>query len=306
LTADRLAESIKKVLYYHIRLGAAHTILAQACLGVLLRLDNQVDRDTIKNFPLALYAARNWATHARVEDVSLRIKDGVECLFDAYRPHFAMWLWIHDEDERVESMLTMSPEKPEAVPLYYVALLGFRNLAEHLLAKHPEHVNARGRAQVTPMHAAVSAGHVDILSLLFEHGADLESRGRYDCTPLLQASKNGKINAEQCLLDCGANMDARDNIDFTPLFWVVCSGHVDSVRVLLQRGARTDDPHDSVFGRTVLHIRVRAGNIEVVRLLLEHGMDVNARDREGKTPSQFTEQREILELLSKHGAKSGE
>src|SRR5882757_713417 len=44
LTADRLAEPIKDVSRYHIRLEAAHAVLAQACLGVILRLDDHVDR----------------------------------------------------------------------------------------------------------------------------------------------------------------------------------------------------------------------------------------------------------------------
>jgi hypothetical protein len=39
LTADRLVEPIRDVSRYHIQLEAAHTVLAQACLGVLLRLD---------------------------------------------------------------------------------------------------------------------------------------------------------------------------------------------------------------------------------------------------------------------------
>ena len=53
LTADRLAELIRDVSPYHIRLEAAHTILVQACLGVLLRLDDGVDHDNIEGFPLA-------------------------------------------------------------------------------------------------------------------------------------------------------------------------------------------------------------------------------------------------------------
>ena len=92
LTATRLAEPIRDVSRYHIRLDAAHTILARACLGVLLRLDDQVDRDNIKKFPLALYAAQYWTTHARFENVSSRIKDGMGRLFDADKPHFAAWL----------------------------------------------------------------------------------------------------------------------------------------------------------------------------------------------------------------------
>jgi hypothetical protein len=276
-------------------------------------LDDQVDRDNIKNFPLALYAAQYWAIHARFETVSSRIKDGMERLFDADKPPFATWLWIYNEDywdgQSMRTVRTIRPKGPEAVPLYYAAGLGFRDLAERLIAEHPEHVNARGGNVGTPMHAAARKGHVDILSLLLEHGADLEGRNRQNQTPLHKASFNGIIDAQQCLLDHGANTDVRDKFDITPLFGAALNGQVESVRMLLERGARTDGPLDRIFGETVLHVGVKKGDIQVVRLLLEHGADVNARDQRGKTPSQLTEQQQILELLSKYGpagAKSGE
>ena len=60
------------------------------------------------------------------------------CLFDADKPHFTTWLWIYNEDQRGRSMITMRPKKPEAVPLYYAAWFGFRDLAEHLIVEHPE------------------------------------------------------------------------------------------------------------------------------------------------------------------------
>ena len=307
LTANRLAEPIKDVSRYHIRLDAAHTILARACLGVLLRLDDEVDRDNIKNFPLSRYAAQYWAAHARFENVSSWIKDGMECLFDADKPHFASWLWIYDEDcWGGRPMRTMCPEKPSAVPLYYAARLGFCDLAEYLIAEHPEHVNASGGSEQTPMNAAAIAGYVDILSLLFEHGVDLDGRDYRGRTPLHQASYSGNVDAQQYLLDRGADIEARTSINFTPLFWAVSKGHVESVRTLLGRGARTDGPHDTSRHGTVLHLGVGEGNFEVVRLLLEHGADVNAPDRWGETPSQLTKKQEILELLSKYGAKSGE
>ena len=44
LTSDRLAEPIRDVSRYHIGLEAAHTILARACLGVLIRLDDRINR----------------------------------------------------------------------------------------------------------------------------------------------------------------------------------------------------------------------------------------------------------------------
>jgi Ankyrin repeats (3 copies)/Ankyrin repeat len=207
LTADRLVEPIRDVSCYHIRLEAAHTVLAQACLGVLLRLDNRIDCDNIESFPLARYVARYWPTHARVENVSSRIKDGMERLFDADEPHFATWLWIYNEDRRRRSMSTMHPEKPEAVPLYYAAMLGFRDLAEYLIAEHPEHVNARGGQEVTPLHVAVSTGHSDILLLLIEHGAEVNGRGIYGNTPLHRASQKAGLEAGQVLLNHDADID---------------------------------------------------------------------------------------------------
>jgi len=218
LTADRLAEPIRDVSRYHIQLEAAHTILAQACLGVLLRLDDHIDRDSIKSFPLAFYAAQYWPTHARVENVSSRIKDGMECVFDADKPHFTTWLWIYNEDRHYDrSMSTIYPEKPEAVPLYYASKLGFRGLAEHLIAEHPEHVSATGRYEMTSMHAAASAGHTDILLLLIDHGADVECQDGEGYTALHLTSQKGKLEAQQFLLDCGADINARDHHNNTPL-----------------------------------------------------------------------------------------
>jgi ankyrin repeat protein len=302
LTANRLVEPIKDVSRYHIRLEAAHTILAQACLGVLLRLDDQVDRDMIENFPLARYAAQYWATHARVEYALSWIKDGMECLFDADKPHIATWIWIYNEDWSGRSMSTMRPEKPDAVPLYYAARLGFRDLAEHLIAEHPEHVNARGGYEETPTHAAAYAGHADILSLLLDHGADVDGRGVGNQTPLHRCSMYGKVEAGQCLLDRGADIHARSATARTPLLLANRNNHVKFVRMLLKHGARIND-HDRE-GYTSLHGAVEWEPIQSVRFLLEHGADVNARDIYGRTPSQLTTKQEILELLSKHGAKT--
>ena len=306
LTANRLAEPIRDVSRYHIRLEAAHTILAQACLGVLLRLDDSIDRDSIENFPLARYAAQYWPTHARFENASSRIKDGMECLFDAGKPHFAAWLWIYDED-RESSMTTMSPEKPEAVPLYYAARLGFRDLAEHLIGEHPEHVNARGGRDETPMHVAARAGHVDILSILHEHGADLEGRGIIGQRPLHRATMGGAPRAGKWLLDLGADINAQRDGGWTPLYQAAYFDEVEFTRMLLEHGARVDAQTNS--GETPLHGTVKDwGSIQAARLLLEHGADVNARDNSGRTPYQLAGRwkPEARQLLSEYGAEYAE
>ena len=303
LTANRLAEPIRDVSRYHIRLEDAHTILAQACLGVLLRLDDRVGRDNIKNFPLARYAAQYWATHARFENGSPRIKDGMECLFDADKPHFATWLWIYNVDYWDGRPFSATHPKPEALPLYYAARLGFRGLAEHLIAEHPEHVNARGGVEETSMHVAATTGFADILSLLSEHSAETDVRNRHGRTPLHQASSKGRLEAARCLLDRGADINARNKFDQTPLFLAVYYGHVEFARMLLDRGARTNVP-DKNSGTTPLHLAVGNRDIQTVRLLLEHGADVDARDKRGRSPSRLTKQEDIVGLLFEYGGEA--
>ena len=304
LTANRLAEPIKDVSRYHIGPEAAHTTLARACLGVLLRLDDRIDRDEIKNFPLARYAAQYWATHALFENASSQIKDGMECLFDADKPHFATWLWIYGEGRygKSISMFTERPEKPGAVPLYHAARLGFRDLAEHLIAKHPEHVNASGGEEVTPMHAAACKGHVNILSLLLDKGAELDGSGDYGETPLHRAVNNQKLKAVQFLLDRGANINARNSGGYVPLIFAVQYESVEFARMLLERGARTNENENNIR-QAPLHFAVQEGKIQAVRLLLEHGADVNVLDKSGRIPSQYADQQEITELLSEYGDK---
>ena len=301
LTANRLAEPIRDVSRFHIRLEAAHTILAQACFGILLRLDDRVDRDNIKEFPLARYAAQYWPPHARFENVSSHVMDGMKRLVAADKPHFATWLWIFNHGDRSQSMFTMCPVKLDAVPLYYAAMLGLRDLAEHLIAEHPEHVNTRGGSSGTPMHAAAKAGHTDILILLLDHGADVDSNNKDGDTPLYMASINGNFEAVRCLLDRGADINPGGGV-LTPLAIAASRGHFDTARMLLKRGARVDARARGT--RTPLHWAAHKGKIQIVRLLLEHGADINARNAVNKTPSQLASHHEIVKLLSEYGAGS--
>ena len=96
LMSDRLATSRRDISQYHISLEDAHTVLAQASLGVLLR-DPDVNSHA-DSAPLAGYAAEHWVTHAQVENVASRVRDGMEYLFDPDKPYFEAWVQLHDID----------------------------------------------------------------------------------------------------------------------------------------------------------------------------------------------------------------
>jgi len=301
LMSDRLAESSRPVSHYHVEPEAAHTILAQACLGILLRLDDRVDRDKIKNFPFAEYAARHWVEHARFKGVSSHIKDGMECLFDADKPHLSAWLWIYNEDRIYlgKSMATMFPEKLEANPLYYAAVFGFRDLTARLLTEHPEGVHVKGGSQVTPFHASAYYGSTDVFSLLVEYFPNLDLKDYLGRTPLHLASFRGHVGIGKQLLDHGVDVNAHDDIGWTPLWIAACHGQVAFARMLLENGAMTNKTYPTT--RTPLHGASARGHVEVVRLLLEHGADPTECDVFGRTPSETAlgyRQLEVVQLLS--------
>src|SRR5712672_1320819 len=212
LISERLAESSQDVSQYHILLEPAHTVLARACLGVLLRLDHHIDRDKIESFPLAVYAAQYWVKHAQFENVSSQIKDGMKCLFDRDKPHLSAWLRIHNEDHRKPP----DAKRPE-IPLYYASWHGFYDLAEHLIAKYPEDINATCGIYGTPLHAAAAHGHVEVASLLLKHlavGIRSEFLGR---TPLHNAAVEGQLETGTLLLNNGADVNALQENGVSPL-----------------------------------------------------------------------------------------
>jgi len=280
LTSNRLAISLGEESRFHIRLESAHTILAQASLGVLLRLDERVNRDSVIGFPLAQYAAEHWIDHVEFENVLSHVKDGIDDLFDADKPHFAAWLWLHKVDESSKS--GTSPEQPEACPLYYAARIGHRALVEHVLSKRPQDMNAKGGYHRAPLHAALSQRVVEVVWLLLENGADINIRGNADQTPLHHASMEGFPDVVRWLLDRGVDLEAQQFDQSTALHLAAFNGRLEVAEILLEHNADVNARDNE--GRAPLDDATRHRHVELVRLLLKHGSNANARDNDGETP----------------------
>ncbi|KAN0139500.1 hypothetical protein V8E53_003001, partial [Lactarius tabidus] len=171
LTSSRLMRSPhEEVSRFHIDLEPAHTIMAQACLATLLRLDETAGNSDAKVSPLVNYAGQHWVDHAQFEKVSSRVRDGMDDLFDSSKPYFTAWLQVHDIDERWQ-IFSPGLGNVSGSPLYYAAFCGFYDLAERLIMKNPEQVNQRGGLTLFPLPAALSKKHFRVANLLYSHGA---------------------------------------------------------------------------------------------------------------------------------------
>jgi hypothetical protein len=178
LMSSRLAQSPHgEVSRFRIDLEPAHTIMAQACLATLLQQDGHAGNSDVNVSPLVNYAAEHWVDHAQFEKVSSRVRNGMDDLFDSSKPYFEAWVQVHNIDERWEYFTFYLREDGVGSPLYYAAFCGFYDLAERLIIKHPDQVNARGGRNLFPLPAALYKTHFRVANLLYRHGAVVDVQG---------------------------------------------------------------------------------------------------------------------------------
>lgn len=151
----------------------------------------------------------------------------------------------------------------------------------------------------TALHEAINHRHIDIVKLLVAGGANLESESMHSMTPLHRAaSKSGDISLVMFLLWKGARIEARDKYQRTPLYHAVTAGNLDVVRYLLENGARiTTRPRDSL----PIHAAAERGYSDILRLLAEHGADIAAQNDKGDTALHIAASRWKRSNIPRHG-----
>lgn len=203
-------------------------------------------------------------------------------------------------------------ERGAVVDIFTLTWLGELPALEQMLSRHPELLDVDDPAQdfleVRPLEHAVLRGKVPTVEFLLEKGADLSHRGEAFVDWAVGKKKTALV---RCLLEAGAGVsrvgpgrwltvpDLREllfskGVDLANCGadWVeFCTGHhgnrenPELIRRLLELGVDLEARANK--GRTALHCATRVGYCEVIKVLLEAGADVEARDCEGNTPLHY-------------------
>lgn len=169
-----------------------------------------------------------------------------------------------------------------------------------LLLAHGADVNAKTQFDATPLVVAASAtGSERVVKLFLDKGADPNAPERRGVTPLIAAAGVGNTVAAKLLLERGADPAAYaagvGQKTVTPLLGAAHNGDVELTRLLLARKPDLDTKspdNDGIvkngpvaFGSlTALHLATAAPSPDVVKMLLDAGASVDARDARGTTP----------------------
>jgi ankyrin repeat protein/HEAT repeat protein len=151
---------------------------------------------------------------------------------------------------------------------------------------------------------AAGAGRADMVELLLSAPEERkgDSQGRLN-TVLLIATETGNAGLSSLALSKGA--DANASIDRSALMNAVDNGSVDIAKALLARGADVNAVSNWFSpGTTALSLAMRAGRVEMVKLLLSHGADGKGWAENGLTPLTSltgSGERELTASLLKNG-----
>jgi ankyrin repeat protein len=198
---------------------------------------------------------------------------------------------FQDRREKVDLFRAAGAE----ADVFTAAYLGDAAAIATALNDDPSALFSRDAYDATPLHAAIASGSAEAVRSLIEKGADVNARNEEGQTPSLLAALSGREELIRLLLDSRPALD---------VFSLSALGRTIELLVMLQSApdqARAKDEGE----RTPLHWACRAGQIQTIRVLLEHGADPEARDRLGRTPlwsACLDGRREAAELLLSYGA----
>ncbi len=220
-------------------------------------------------------------------------------------------------------------------PLIRAAWLGDAKKVEALLKKGVD-VNASNRQGMTALMASTwgktGRGDIGIAKALIAKGANVNTVDIYGRTALMAVAGSGNVDFVLLLLDAGADVnaqlhpgsvlqksatDSHNHIVLnqgTALHEAAGNGHTDIVHALLSKGAKPNAANE--LGQTPLMLACRCSSgwkacpwrLDIVRVLITAGADVNTKDYQGKEALSFViggakaENDEIKQILKNAGA----
>lgn len=174
------------------------------------------------------------------------------------------------------------------------AVLGDHADAVVLLLEAGATVGTRDNLGNTALHMAAAIGSPEVVDALLAADAEVNARTKAGITPLMLAAGDGRRDNVLRLLLAEADIDAMDGHGGTPLMYAVANGHAGIADVLLSGDAAWYPNNDD--GWNAMTLAARAGNAEVLQVLIGHGLDPDMRDGAGRLPWEIAMQRGLAEL----------
>ena len=174
---------------------------------------------------------------------------------------------------------------------------GNLQILQALILHNNDHINDVNKNNWTPLHCAVSKGHLEIVNYLLSNKADVTVQTDEGWNIYRMAACDGYLQILQALIM--HNNDYVNDVNknnWTPLHCAVSKGHLQIVNYLLSNKA--DVTVQICEGRNVYHMAACDGYLQILQALILHNNDyINDGDKNNITPLNYAVHKGHLEIV---------
>ncbi|XP_076866837.1 transient receptor potential cation channel subfamily A member 1b [Brachyhypopomus gauderio] len=154
--------------------------------------------------------------------------------------------------------------------------------------------NLHNMAVMAPLHLAISLEHNHLVKLLLSCSrTDVNLEGDLGNTPVMLACSHNNCAALQILFERGAKLCHQNKLGHYAIHTLAFAGAKDAMELILQKGEElgvSTVTHINYLDKSrssPLHLAVRGGNIEVIKLCISKGARVDQQQSDKSTALHF-------------------
>ena len=120
----------------------------------------------------------------------------------------------------------------------------------------------------TPVSRGMKSGYAPAMRFMMKISEEPPSEGG---SPIHEAARDSQVADVRHLIEGGADLDEMDQYGLTALHWAALNGCLDLVKLLVNRGAQLNVRDETTTGLTPTDLAHWMGYAELEAFLAEHG-----------------------------------
>ena len=204
--------------------------------------------------------------------------------FAAHAGFMPLLVQLHDE----LGVSMVEPDLHKAIPMHYAAREGNVDALEYLISTCKSDLRLVDDKRRNAAHLACAGGFPAVLELVDRHQVLVELCANEDNLRLVPVHVAASYGNDDCIRACamgGVDISAVDSLNRHSVMYAAEQGRVNVLTLFVEEMGPSVLLSRDKFLATSVHYAARQGQTEALCFLAAHGVDLDAADKNGRTPA---------------------